>query len=77
MEQLTVAPGLFRRSHGGWPPAIGGALNEQSEGEWRLYRIAPVNTGFNLVLHGQMDKGIGLIEKGIAKGGSSIRKTPS
>lgn len=28
-----------------------------------------VNTGFNLVLHGQMDKGIGLIEKGIAKGG--------
>jgi len=31
--------------------------------------ITPVNTGFNLVLHGQYEKGIAMIEKGIAKGG--------
>lgn len=33
----------------------------------------PVNTGFNLVLLGQFEKGIALIERGIAKGGL---KTP-
>lgn len=31
--------------------------------------ITLVNTGFNFVLHGQFDKGIALIERGIAKGG--------
>ncbi|MCX7172020.1 MAG: hypothetical protein NTY41_17545 [Proteobacteria bacterium] len=31
--------------------------------------ITPVNTGFNFVLHGQFEKGIALIERGIAKGG--------
>ena len=30
---------------------------------------ALVNTGFNSVLHGQFDRGLALIEKGIAKGG--------
>ena len=31
--------------------------------------VTPVNIGFNFVLHGQFDKGIALIEQGIAKGG--------
>ncbi|MFA6312146.1 MAG: hypothetical protein WCV99_02965 [Sterolibacterium sp.] len=31
--------------------------------------ITPVNIGFNFVLHGQFEKGIALIEQGIAKGG--------
>ena len=31
--------------------------------------VTPVNIGFNFVLHGQYDKGIALIEQGIAKGG--------
>jgi len=31
--------------------------------------VTPVNIGFNFVLHGQFDKGIPLIEQGIAKGG--------
>ena len=31
--------------------------------------ISSVNTGFNFVLHGQFEKGIALIESGIAKGG--------
>ncbi|MCX7175025.1 MAG: hypothetical protein NT159_14125 [Proteobacteria bacterium] len=30
--------------------------------------ITPVNIGFNFVLHGQFEKGIALIERGIAKG---------
>ncbi|TRZ68755.1 MAG: hypothetical protein D4S02_03245 [Rhodocyclaceae bacterium] len=31
--------------------------------------VTPVSIGFNFVLHGQFDKGIPLIEQGIAKGG--------
>lgn len=31
--------------------------------------VTPVNIGFNFVLHGQVEKGIALIERGIAKGG--------
>ena len=34
--------------------------------------VTPVNTGFNLVLHGQFEKGIALIERDIAKGGFKL-----
>ncbi len=44
-------------------------VQDEKRAEAAKTGVTPVGTGFNFVLHGQYDKGIALIEKGLAKGG--------